>query len=129
MTSAEAEKGLGAQDEVVEVLARLSEVPSGHTQSSESPVMGNQGLVSAHEACRTQGEDKCPIGPVSKPELLEEQLKLEEQKLKPEVEALEERGLRPMASIVRSSHGPKRKPVKKGPAPTALVPVHQLLQP
>nr|KAF6406203.1 hypothetical protein HJG59_001718 [Molossus molossus] len=112
MTSAEAEKGLGAQDEVVEVLARLSEVPSGHTQSSESPVMGNQGLVSAHEACRTQGEDKCPIGPVSKPELLEEQLKLEEQKLKPEVEALEERGLRPMASIVRSSHGPKRKPVK-----------------
>ncbi|KAM7059071.1 uncharacterized protein C16orf86 homolog [Molossus nigricans] len=112
MTSAEAEKRLGAQDEVVEVLARLSEVPSGHTQSSESPVMGNQGLVSAHEACRTQGEDKCPIGPVSKPELLEEQqLKLEEQKLKPEVEALEERGLRPMASIVRSSHGPKRKPV------------------
>lgn len=74
--------------------------------------MGNQGLVSAYEACRTQGEDKCPKGPVSEPELLEEQLKLEEQKLKPEVEALEERGPRPMASIVRSSHGPKRKPVK-----------------
>lgn len=67
--------------------------------------MGNQGLVSAHEACGTQGEDKRPTGPVSEPELQEE-------RLKPEVEALEERGPRPMASVVRSSHGPKRKPVK-----------------
>ncbi|EPQ14058.1 hypothetical protein D623_10015076 [Myotis brandtii] len=74
--------------------------------------MGNQGLVSAHEACGTQGEDKCPTGPVSEPELQEERLKLEEERLKPEVEALEERGPRPMASVVRSSHGPKRKPVK-----------------
>lgn len=74
--------------------------------------MGNQGLVSAHEACGTQGEDKRPTGPVSEPELQEEQLKLEEERLKPEVEALEERGPRPMASVVRSSHGPKRKPVK-----------------
>ncbi|XP_045438731.1 uncharacterized protein C16orf86 homolog isoform X2 [Pipistrellus kuhlii] len=73
--------------------------------------MGNQGPVSAHEACGTQGEDKRPTGPVSEPELQEERLKLEEERLKPEAEALEERGPRPMASVVRSSHGPKRKPV------------------
>lgn len=66
----------------------------------------------AHEACGIRGEDKCPVGPVAEPELQEEQLKLEEERLKPEVEAVEERGSRPMASIVRSSHGPKRKPVK-----------------
>lgn len=73
--------------------------------------MGNQGLVSAPEACGTPGEDQRPTGPVSEPELQEERLKLEEERLKPEVEALEERGPRPVASAGRSSHGPKRKPV------------------
>lgn len=74
--------------------------------------MGDQCLVPAHEACQTQGEDKCPTGPVSEPKIQEERLKLEEERHKPEVQALEERGPRPMASIVRTSHGLKRKPVK-----------------
>ena len=68
--------------------------------------------MTAHEACGTQDADKCPTGPVSEPELQEERPKLEEERLKPEVEAPEERGPRPVASVVRSSHGPKRKPVK-----------------
>ncbi|NIG58070.1 hypothetical protein BU61_592 [Pontoporia blainvillei] len=73
--------------------------------------MGDQCLVPAHEACQTQGEDKCPTGPVSEPKIQEERLKLEEERHKPEVQALEERGPRPIASIVRTSHGLKRKPV------------------
>nr|KAF6409135.1 hypothetical protein HJG63_001712 [Rousettus aegyptiacus] len=72
--------------------------------------MGNQCLVPAPEACGIRVEDKCPVGPVAEPELQEERLKLEEERLKPEVEAVE-RGSRTMASIVRSNHGPKRKPV------------------
>ncbi|XP_045670912.1 uncharacterized protein C16orf86 homolog [Ursus americanus] len=68
-------------------------------------------LVPAYEACWTSGEDKCPTGPVSEPELQEEQLKLEEERLKLEAESLEERGPRPTASIVRTSHCLKRKPV------------------
>lgn len=74
--------------------------------------MADPCLVPAYEACRTVGEDKCPTGPVSEPEVQEEQLKLEEERLKLEVESLEERGPRPTASIVKASHGPKRKPVK-----------------
>nr|KAF6285295.1 hypothetical protein mMyoMyo1_001709 [Myotis myotis] len=109
MTAAGTERRPGAQEGTAEGPAQLSEAPRGHVQSSECPVMGNQGLVSAHEACGTQGEDRRPTGPVSEPELQEERLKLEEERLKPEVEALEERGPRPMASVVRSSHGPKRK--------------------
>ncbi|XP_029782429.1 uncharacterized protein C16orf86 homolog [Suricata suricatta] len=71
--------------------------------------MADQCLVSDCEACL---EDKCPTGPVSEPELQEERLKQEEESLKLEVESLEERGPpRPMASIVRPSHGLKRKPV------------------
>nr|KAF6318239.1 hypothetical protein mPipKuh1_001690 [Pipistrellus kuhlii] len=112
MASAGTERRPGAHEGTAEGPAQLSEAPRGHVQSSECPVMGNQGPVSAHEACGTQGEDKRPTGPVSEPELQEERLKLEEERLKPEAEALEERGPRPMASVVRSSHGPKRKPVK-----------------
>ncbi|XP_036297368.1 uncharacterized protein C16orf86 homolog isoform X3 [Pipistrellus kuhlii] len=111
MASAGTERRPGAHEGTAEGPAQLSEAPRGHVQSSECPVMGNQGPVSAHEACGTQGEDKRPTGPVSEPELQEERLKLEEERLKPEAEALEERGPRPMASVVRSSHGPKRKPV------------------
>uniref|UniRef100_G1P4D6 Chromosome 16 open reading frame 86 n=1 Tax=Myotis lucifugus TaxID=59463 RepID=G1P4D6_MYOLU len=115
MASAGTERRPGAQEGTAEGTAegpaQLSEAPRGHVQSSECPVMGDQGLVSAHEVCGTQGEDKRPTGPVSEPELQEERPKLEEERLKPEVEALEERGPRPMASVVRSSHGPKRKPV------------------
>ncbi|XP_019654382.1 uncharacterized protein C16orf86 homolog isoform X2 [Ailuropoda melanoleuca] len=68
-------------------------------------------LVPTYEACWTSSEDKYPAGPVSEPELQEEQLKLEEERLKLEVESLEERGPRPTASIVRTRHCPKRKPV------------------
>lgn len=73
--------------------------------------MRDQCLVPAHESCQTQGEDKCPIRSTSE-QKIQERLKLEEDRHKPEVEALEERGPRPMASTVRPSHGPKRKPVK-----------------
>nr|XP_012421680.1 PREDICTED: uncharacterized protein C16orf86 homolog [Odobenus rosmarus divergens] len=68
-------------------------------------------LAPAYEACRSLGEDTYPAGPVSEPGLQEEQLKLEEERLKLEVDSLEESGPRPTASIVRTSHGPKRKPV------------------
>lgn len=51
--------------------------------------MGDQGLVPTHEACQTQDEDKCPIRSTSEPKI-QERLKLEEDRHKPEVEALEE---------------------------------------
>ncbi|KAM9046998.1 uncharacterized protein C16orf86 homolog [Megaptera novaeangliae] len=111
MASAGAEKRPGAQEGTALGQSQLTEVPGGHAQNSECPVMGDQCLVPAHEACQTQGEDKCPTGPVSEPKIQEERLKLEEERHKPEVQALEERGPRPMASIVRTSHGLKRKPV------------------
>ncbi|XP_021572060.1 uncharacterized protein C16orf86 homolog [Carlito syrichta] len=118
MTSAGVEKRPGTQEP-----AQLVEAPS-RAQTSEvtgkaCPMMAGQCLVPAHEACETQEEDRCPTGAASKPELQEkelkqeeERLKQEEERLKPEVEALEERGPRPTASILRPSHGPKRKLVK-----------------
>ncbi|KAL2762256.1 uncharacterized protein WCI35_030612 [Daubentonia madagascariensis] len=109
MASAGAERRPGAQEAVGP--SQLAEVPGGRVQTSECPVTGDQCLVPAHEACQIQGEDKCPTGAVSEPEH-QEGLKLEEERLKPEVEALEERGPRPTATPVRPSHGPKRKPVK-----------------
>ncbi|XP_057569160.1 uncharacterized protein C16orf86 homolog isoform X2 [Hippopotamus amphibius kiboko] len=112
MASAGAEKQPGAQEGAAMGQSQLTEVPGGHAQNSEGPVMGDQCLVPAHDACQTQGEDKCPTAPVSEPKIQEERLKLEKDRHKPEVEALEERGPRPVASIVRTSHGPKRKPVK-----------------
>ncbi|XP_020740598.2 uncharacterized protein C16orf86 homolog isoform X3 [Odocoileus virginianus] len=101
MDSAGAEKRPGAQEGTAVEQSQLT----------ECPVMGDQCLVLAHEACQTQGEDKCPIRPASEPKIQEERLKLEENRHKPEVEALEDRGPRPMASNVRPSHGPKRKPI------------------
>ncbi|XP_059940137.1 LOW QUALITY PROTEIN: uncharacterized protein C16orf86 homolog [Mesoplodon densirostris] len=112
MASAGAEKRPGAQEGTALGQLQLTEVSGGHAQNSECPVMGDQCLVPAHETCQTQGEDKCPTGPVSEPKIQEERLKLEEERHKPEVQALEERGPRPMATIVRTSHGLKRKPVK-----------------
>ncbi|XP_058135830.1 uncharacterized protein C16orf86 homolog isoform X1 [Dasypus novemcinctus] len=67
--------------------------------------MTDQCLVPVHEACGTQGEDKCPTGLASEPEFQEKPLKQEE-------DIVEERGPRPMASVVRPSQSPKRKPVK-----------------
>uniref|UniRef100_A0A8C7AQD9 Chromosome 16 open reading frame 86 n=1 Tax=Neovison vison TaxID=452646 RepID=A0A8C7AQD9_NEOVI len=101
MASAVTERRPGAQEKTA--------VGPAHLAESSSGVMADPCLVPAYEACRTLGEDKCPTGPVSEPEVQEEQLKLEEERLKLEVELLEERGPRPTASIVRASHGPKRK--------------------
>ncbi|KAF6076726.1 hypothetical protein HJG60_001692 [Phyllostomus discolor] len=117
MDSAGTEKRPGAQEGTAEGAAQFTEAPGDHAQGCECPGMRSQGLVSAPEACGTQGEDKCPTAPVSEPELQEERLKLEEESLKPEVEAPEERGPRPVASVLRSSHGPKRKPVNS-PGPS-----------
>ncbi|MBZ3891020.1 hypothetical protein SUZIE_210870 [Sciurus carolinensis] len=72
--------------------------------------MGDQCPVPVYEACSTQGEDACPTGHCTEPELQEEGIKLEEEVL--EAEAGEERGPRPGASIVGPSHGLKRKPIK-----------------
>ncbi|XP_032710077.1 uncharacterized protein C16orf86 homolog isoform X1 [Lontra canadensis] len=111
MASAVAERLPGAQEKTAAGPAHLAESSGGHAQGFECPVMADPCLVPAYEACRTVGEDKCPTGPVSELEVQEEQLKLEEERLKLEVESLEERVPRPTASIVRASHGPKRKPV------------------
>ncbi|XP_039077567.1 uncharacterized protein C16orf86 homolog isoform X2 [Hyaena hyaena] len=112
MASAGAERRPGSQERRAAGPVQLAESPGSHAQSSEGTVMADQCLVADYEACRTLGEDRCPTGPVSEPELQEERLKQEEERLKPEVESLEERGPpRPTASIVRPSHGPKRKPV------------------
>uniref|UniRef100_A0A8C9KEX1 Chromosome 16 open reading frame 86 n=2 Tax=Panthera TaxID=9688 RepID=A0A8C9KEX1_PANTA len=101
------ERRPGSQERTAAGQAQLVESPGGHC-----PVMADQCLVPHYEACQTLGEDKCPTVQVSEPELQEERLKLKEERLKPEVESLEERGPpRPMASIVRPSPGPKRKPV------------------
>uniref|UniRef100_A0A452RM76 Chromosome 16 open reading frame 86 n=1 Tax=Ursus americanus TaxID=9643 RepID=A0A452RM76_URSAM len=97
MASAGVERRPGAQERTAAGPAQLAELS------------GDLCLVPAYEACWTSGEDKCPTGPVSEPELQEEQLKLEEERLKLEAESLEERGPRPTASIVRTSHCLKRK--------------------
>nr|XP_004661619.1 uncharacterized protein C16orf86 homolog [Jaculus jaculus] len=93
-----------AQNEAVRGSAQVSESP-------ECPVTEDKDLVPAHDACRTLGEDKCPIGHSSGPELQKDGIKLGKG-LNPEVEAAKERDSRTMASIVRPSHGPKRKPIK-----------------
>uniref|UniRef100_A0A8D0IAR4 Uncharacterized protein n=1 Tax=Sus scrofa TaxID=9823 RepID=A0A8D0IAR4_PIG len=97
MASAGDERRPGTQEKTAVGLAQLTEVPT------------DQCLEPALVACQTQGEDKCPTGAVSEPELLEERLKMEEKRLKPVAEALEERGPRPITSIVKPNHGPKRK--------------------
>uniref|UniRef100_A0A8C3YDG4 Chromosome 16 open reading frame 86 n=1 Tax=Catagonus wagneri TaxID=51154 RepID=A0A8C3YDG4_9CETA len=94
----------GTQKGTAVGLAQLTDVPSGYC-----PVMRDQCLVPVLVACQTQGEDKGPTGPVSGPELQEERLKLEEDRPKPVAEALEETGPRPMNSIMKPSHGLKRK--------------------
>uniref|UniRef100_A0A8C6FF74 Chromosome 16 open reading frame 86 n=1 Tax=Moschus moschiferus TaxID=68415 RepID=A0A8C6FF74_MOSMO len=113
------EKRPGAQEGTAVGQSQLTEVPGGHAQNSECPVMGDQFLVPAHEDCQTQGEDKCPIRSTSEPKI-QERLKLEEDRHKPEVEALEQRGPRPMASTVRPSYGPKRKPASLFPSLAGL---------
>ncbi|XP_007938455.1 uncharacterized protein C16orf86 homolog [Orycteropus afer afer] len=104
MASVGAERRPGTQEDTAVGLAVPVEASGGRVQSSECPVTRDQCLVPAHEACQTQSEDKCPRGPASEPELQEERLKAE-------VEALEERGPRPLVSTVRPSHSLKRKPL------------------
>ncbi|XP_006860396.1 PREDICTED: uncharacterized protein C16orf86 homolog [Chrysochloris asiatica] len=95
MASAKAARGPEAQKGTAVGPVRLVE-------ASECPVTQDQCLASAHEACQTQGEAECPTGPTSEPELQEERLKTE-------AKAPDERSHRSLASIVRPSHGLKRK--------------------
>ncbi|KAL4685687.1 hypothetical protein H8959_001284 [Pygathrix nigripes] len=111
MASAGAERRPGVQEATVVGQGQLAEDP-GSAQTSECPVAGEHFLVPAHEARGTQGEDQRPAGAASELELQEEGPKLGEERPKPEAGALEERGPRPVVSIVRPRHGPKRKPVK-----------------
>uniref|UniRef100_G1SWE3 Chromosome 16 open reading frame 86 n=1 Tax=Oryctolagus cuniculus TaxID=9986 RepID=G1SWE3_RABIT len=92
MASAGAERPPGAQEGVAVGPAQLVKAPSGRSECLEP----------AYEACRTPGADRCPRGHASEPEL-------QERALKPQVEAPEEKGPRPMASPMRPGHGPKRK--------------------
>ncbi|KAM4833796.1 uncharacterized protein C16orf86 homolog isoform 2-T2 [Thomomys bottae] len=80
--------------------------------SPECPVMEDQCLVPAQDACKTLGEIKCSSDHSYGSELQKEGLKHEEEGLGLKVEPGEERGPRPSASISRPSHGPKRKPFK-----------------
>ncbi|XP_021488774.1 uncharacterized protein C16orf86 homolog isoform X1 [Meriones unguiculatus] len=84
--------------------AQIAEIP-------ECPGTGENCQVPAHEACRTPG-DQCPVGHSLIAELQEEGTSLGEEVLNPGVEAGEDRGPKPTPSIVRPSHGPKRKPIK-----------------
>ncbi|XP_023065954.1 uncharacterized protein C16orf86 homolog isoform X2 [Piliocolobus tephrosceles] len=111
MASAGAERRPGVQEATVVGQGQLAEDP-GSAQTSECPVAGEHFLVPAHEARGTQGEDQRPAGAASELELQEEGPKLGEERPKAEAGALEERGPRPVVSIVRPRHGPKRKPVK-----------------
>ncbi|XP_054309943.2 uncharacterized protein C16orf86 homolog isoform X2 [Pongo pygmaeus] len=111
MASAGAERRPGVQEATVVGQGQLTEEP-GSAQTSECPVAGDQFLVAAHEAGGTQSEDQRPAGAASETELQEEGPKLGEERPKPHAGALEERGPRPVVSIVRPRHGPKRKPVK-----------------
>ncbi|XP_011787400.1 PREDICTED: uncharacterized protein C16orf86 homolog isoform X1 [Colobus angolensis palliatus] len=111
MASAGAERRPGVQEATVVGQGQLAEDP-GSAQTSECPVAGEHFLVPAHEARGTQGEDQRPAGAASELELQEEGPKLEGERPKLEAGALEERGPRPVVSIVRPRHGPKRKPVK-----------------
>ncbi|XP_050629236.1 uncharacterized protein C16orf86 homolog isoform X2 [Macaca thibetana thibetana] len=111
MASAGAERRPGVQEATVVGQGQLAEDP-GSAETSECPVAEEHFLVPAHEARGTQGEDQRPAGAASELELQEEGPKLGEERPKPEAGALQERGPRPVVSIVRPRHGPKRKPVK-----------------
>ncbi|XP_023065957.1 uncharacterized protein C16orf86 homolog isoform X3 [Piliocolobus tephrosceles] len=113
MASAGAERRPGVQEATVVGQGQLAEDPgSAQTSEVKCPVAGEHFLVPAHEARGTQGEDQRPAGAASELELQEEGPKLGEERPKAEAGALEERGPRPVVSIVRPRHGPKRKPVK-----------------
>ncbi|XP_055992667.1 uncharacterized protein C16orf86 homolog [Sorex fumeus] len=107
MDAAEAERWPGTP----EGPAQLAEEIVGHPQTSQCPAKGDQGLVLAPEVRWAQGEEKCPAGPTSEPEVPEGRLKLQEERLQPQPEGPEDRCSRPLTTTVRPVHGPKRKPV------------------
>ncbi|XP_038168844.1 uncharacterized protein C16orf86 homolog [Arvicola amphibius] len=116
MASAGAQRHPEAQNGEAVGLAQVAAIP-------ECPGSGEKCLVPAHETCRSPGEDKCSVGHSFEPELQEEGINRGEEGLNPGVEAGEERGPKPASSIVRPSHGTKRKPIKPlvpGLATTAL---------
>ncbi|XP_026634296.1 uncharacterized protein C16orf86 homolog [Microtus ochrogaster] len=116
MASAGAQRHPEAQNGETVGLAQVAEIP-------ECPGPGEKCLVPARETCRPPGEDKCSVGHSFEPELQEEGINRGEKGLNPGVEAGEERGPKPALSIVRPSHGTKRKPIKPlvpGLATTAL---------
>ncbi|OBS58345.1 hypothetical protein A6R68_10579 [Neotoma lepida] len=115
MTSAGAKRQPEAQNEAAVGLAQVAEIPEvtqTFSKLGRCPGSGEKSLVLAHETCRTPGEDKCSVGHSFEPEPQEEGINRGEEGLKPGVEAVEERGPKPTSSIVRPSHGPKRKPIK-----------------
>ncbi|XP_051025015.1 LOW QUALITY PROTEIN: uncharacterized protein C16orf86 homolog [Acomys russatus] len=114
MASTGAKRQPEAQNGTAVGLAQVAEIP-------ECSGTGEKCLVPAHGASRTPGEDKCPVGHSSMPELQEEGTNLGEEGLSPGVEAGEDRGPKPTSSVVmRPSHGPKRKP--EAELPPGLLP-------
>ncbi|ERE77152.1 hypothetical protein H671_3g11264 [Cricetulus griseus] len=107
MASAGAQRQPDAQNGATVGLAQLAEITE-----CPGPGPGEKCLVPAHETCRTPSEDKYSVGHSFEPELQEEGINRGEEGLNPGVEAGEERGPKPTSSIVRPSHGPKRKPIK-----------------
>ncbi|KAH0513230.1 hypothetical protein LTLLF_140675 [Microtus ochrogaster] len=105
MASAGAQRHPEAQNGETVGLAQVAEIP-------ECPGPGEKCLVPARETCRPPGEDKCSVGHSLEPELQEEGINRGEKGLNPGMEAGEERGPKPALSIVRPSHGTKRKPIK-----------------
>ncbi|KAM5262710.1 uncharacterized protein C16orf86 homolog [Ctenodactylus gundi] len=104
MASSETNKRPGALEEMASGKARVAYVV-------ECPVIGEKCLVPLQETCRIQDEEKCPTALYPEPNLQEEGLKLEG-RLQPDPRAGAGRDSRPVVSIVRPSHGLKRKPVK-----------------
>ncbi|XP_048211395.1 uncharacterized protein C16orf86 homolog isoform X2 [Perognathus longimembris pacificus] len=105
MISTGAKREPGSQEGATVGSAQVAENP-------ECPVMGDQCLAPAPDACKTLGEIKCSPEHSYESELQEEGLKPEEEGLGPKAEPGEERSPRPLASVPRPSHGPKRKPIK-----------------
>ncbi|CAO2610147.1 Uncharacterized protein C16orf86 homolog [Lemmus lemmus] len=117
MASAGAQRQPEAQNGEAVGLAQVAEIPEV-TQAFSCPGPGEKCLVPAHETCRPPGEDKCSLGHSFEPELQEEGINRGEEGLNPGVEAGEERGPKPASSIVRPSHGTKRKIIKALPGPS-----------
>ncbi|KAM7332543.1 hypothetical protein ACRRTK_009251 [Alexandromys fortis] len=114
MASAGAQRHPEAQNGEAVGLAQVAEIPevTQAFEARECPGPGEKCLVPARETCRPPGEDKCSVGHSFELELQEEGINRGEEGLNPGVEAGEERGPKPASSIVRPSHGTKRKPIK-----------------